>query len=276
MIRRFFYILFILSSGIATAQDLPAYYELPHQRVNPVGYPMQHRWYVGLEGFLRSDQGVLTSSLGGLITSRPSVTKASWTALVGYSFQDRFHAEAGYSHAAIHNQLSLVVAPQPYDFTFKNESNAAVIRLKARLFSTTKPKEKAGFWITGGAWLVPNSGKYVDGFIMEGYRFSRFHTDTISLVSQTQTATRLTPLLEVGIEYNVRLSNRFDLGFYGRKLWGFRPSIYTDLTYSENNVQTETSKLTANGTGWSFGLALRYTYSFKRYLQSVYALQGRH
>ncbi|MDQ1089210.1 hypothetical protein [Siphonobacter sp. SORGH_AS_1065] len=276
MIRRFFFLLFLLSSLAARAQEIPTYYELPHRRINPVQNPMRHRWYLGLEGFLRSDQGVLTSSLGGLITSQPSVTKASWSVLVGYSYRDRWNVEAGYARAPIHNQLTLVIAPQPYDFTFKNESHAAVIRLKAKLFSTTQPKEKAGFWLTGGAWLVPNSGKYVDGFIMEGYRFSRFHTDTISLLSQTHTAMQVTPLLELGVEYNVRLSNRLEMGFYGRKLWGFRPSIYTDLTYSENNVQTQTSKLTGNGTGWSFGLALRYTYSFKRTMANVYALKGRY
>jgi len=276
MLRRFFSILILLSSSTVHAQEIPTYYELPHRRTNPVSNPMQHRWYLGLEGFLRSDQGLLTSTIDGLITSRPSVTKATWSALIGYSYQDKFNVEAGYSHAAIHNQLTLVIAPQPYDFTFKNESNAAVVRLKAKLFSTTKPKEKAGFWITGGAWLIPNSGKYVDGFIMEGYRVSRFHTDTISLLSQTRTATQLTPLVELGIEYNVRLSNRMEMGFYGRKLWGFQPSIYTDLTYSENNVETQTSKLTGNGTGWSFGLALRYTYSFKRSVKSVYALSGKY
>ncbi|WP_420156128.1 hypothetical protein [Siphonobacter sp.] len=239
--------------------------------------PMLHRWYLGLEGFTRTDQSTLTNSLDGLVTAA-SVNRASWSALIGYAYRDAWVLEGGYARMPIHNQLTLVTAPQSVAFTFTNESHAAMLRFKRRLFQTGKRKNQAGLWLTAGAYIVPSSGKYVDGFIMEGYRYRRFQTapDTLLLLSQTETAKRTTGMLELGLEYNVRLSNRLEMGFYGRKIWGLQKALVTEMIYSENSVQTQSSRITATGTGWSLGLALRYTYSFRRSMKSVYDLHGKY
>ncbi|MFT4032861.1 MAG: hypothetical protein QM669_10620 [Siphonobacter sp.] len=238
--------------------------------------PSSERWYISLEGFTRKDVNQLSNTIDGLITTNPG-NKAGWGATVGVVLKDVWNVELGYMNSPIHNPLVILSDPV-YQFNYKNESNAAVLRLKRQVVSTGRTKNQSGFWISVGGWLVPNSGKIIDAFQLYGYSYSnQFQTvpDTLRLYSQTQTSKQITGMVEAAVEYNVRISNRFDLGFYYRHYWGLGTSLSTDLRLTENSTNDQTARITADGTGWSLGLAIRYTYSLKRKNLSAYELRGK-
>ncbi|SDM47830.1 hypothetical protein [Siphonobacter aquaeclarae] len=270
----FFCVLAGFSCAAQEVPEIPEYYSpVKSQRLKAprMEEEVLHRWYVNAEGFIRTDNSTLSNTFNDLISSG-SVNKSGWGVLVGYSFREVWAAEAGYSPSPIHNQLTISNSPRDFVFTYKNDSRAIIGRVKRQLFSTGRVKNRSGFWISGGAWLIPNAGTTVDGFEIDGYLYKRGqqHPDTVQITSLTKTATSMTALLELGLEYNVRLSNRLGLGFYYRHLWGMGNSMSTHLTYTVNHANTTTSDIKADGSGWSLGLSLRYTYSLKRDIRGAY------
>lgn len=270
--------LFSVLTGFSCAAqevpEIPEYYSpVKSQRVRTprMEEQVQHRWYLNAEGFTRTDNSALTNTFHDLISSGP-VSKSGWGVLVGYSYREVWAAEVGYSPSPIHNQLTISNSPRDFIFTYKNDSRAVIGRIKRRLFSTGKVKNRSGFWISGGAWLIPNAGTTVDGFEINGYLYKRGQRqpDTVQVTSLTKTASSMTALLELGLEYNVQISNRLGFGAYYRHLRGMGNSMTTHLTYTENRTNTATSDIRADGSGWSLGLSLRYTYSLKRDLRGGY------
>ena len=104
---------------------------------------------------------------------------------------------------------------------------------------------------------------------------ARQQPDTLRLLSQTRTGTRMTTMAELGAEYNVRLSNTVDLGFSVRKFWGLGSSIVTDVDYTVNNVLAQQAQLRGTGTGMSYGVTLRYTYAIRRNFPSALEVRGK-
>lgn len=276
------FLAFILPA-IASAQSLYDYYLPGKERRNLEkmsfrnGYTVTERWYLSGEGFLRTDNSRLDNSFGGLIGTRP-VTRAGWSAIIGFTNQDRWGMEWGYARSPINSSLTLNSQPA-YTIRLENEKNGLLVRSRYMILSTSRKDRRSGFWLTAGAWLIPNSGSIKNRFTLDGlgYRGFRQAPDTLLLISRTATNREPSGLLELGLEYNVRLSGRWDMGMVVRRNWGVGNSLATDLTYRINNQPYQTASLRANGNGTTVGLAIRYTYSARYNIKtkSLYELQGK-
>ncbi|CAN5646734.1 hypothetical protein BH09BAC4_BH09BAC4_16300 [soil metagenome] len=280
------YLLFFLL-GLAVlpacGQGVADYYRLPAQEhqykrlVTRYGGPqIRDRWYVALEGFVKTDHAQLDNSINGLLES-DRVAKASWGVVVGLALRERWMIEGGYSRLPIHTQVSVRSISSPLVFRYMNGQNAFVLRGKRLVLSTSKSWLRSGFWLSGGLWAVTNSGEQEGVFSLisygkQGYRESR---DTLRLSGRTHTNTQLTALAEVGAEYNVRLSNSVDLGISARKFFGFANSINTNVTYTVNGKPFQEAQLQGTGSGMSYGMTLRYTFATRRTAPNVMEVRGK-
>ncbi|MFD2933197.1 hypothetical protein [Spirosoma flavum] len=280
------YLLYVLLGLVVLpvcGQGVTDYYRLPvrdHQYnrlLMRYGGPyVQSRWYVALDGFVRTDRAKLDNSFNGLIESN-LVGKLGWGAVIGWSYRERWAIEGGYTRMPIHSQISISNAGSPLVFRYGSAQNAFVLRGKRLMVSTSKPWLRSGFWLTGGMWLVPNSGHQEGRFSLIGYRYydHKETADTLRLTSQTQANTQITALAEVGAEYNVRLSNAIDLGVSVRKFWGLGNALTTDVTYSVNHKYSQQAQLQGAGTGLSYGVSLRYTFAIRRNLSNALDIKGK-
>lgn len=280
------YLLFVLL-GLAVlpvcGQGVTDYYQAPDRGHNynrlltRYGGPaIQNRWYVALDGFIRTDRAQLDNSFNGLIESN-RVTQAGWGAVLGWMHRERWAVEAGYARMPVHTQVSVVNAISPLSFRYTNNQSAFVLRGKRLILSTSKPWLRSGFWLSGGLWGVPNSGQKEGDFLLSGsqYQNVREIRASVQLAGHTYTNAQLSTLAEVGAEYNVRLSRAVDLGFSVRKFFGFSNSITTDVSYVVNKTAVQQARLQGDGTGMSFGTTLRYTFSTSRKLTNVLEVQGK-
>ncbi|GAB3497550.1 hypothetical protein GCM10027341_17800 [Spirosoma knui] len=284
MIKRYFlYFLLGLVALPACGQNVADYYRLPDRSqqydrlLSRYGGPtIRDRWYVALDGFLRTDKAGLDNSFNGLIQS-DRVTKFGGSVVIGWAYRERWMVEGGYARTPIHTQVSVSNGNSPLVFRYTNDRNAFVLRGKRLLLSTSGPWLRSGFWVSGGMWLIPNNGQQEGRFLLVGYNYhGRQETpDTLRLNSQTQTNSRMSVLAEVGAEYNIRLSNKVDLGLSARKYWGLGNSITTDVAYSVNQTLMQRAQLQGTGTGMSYGFTLRYTYAMRRNLTKVLDVQGK-
>lgn len=284
MIKRYFlYFLLGLVALPALGQSVADYYRLPdrsqqYQRLlTRYGGPhIRDRWYVALDGFLRTDKATLDNSFNGLIQS-DRVTKIGGSAVIGWAYRERWMVEAGYARMPIHTQVSVTSASSPLVFNYTNDRNAFVLRGKRLLLSTSGRWLRSGFWVSGGMWLIPNNGQQEGRFSLIGYNYHgrRETPDTLRLNSYTQTSSSTTAMAELGAEYNVRLTNNLDLGISARKFWGLGSSITTDVVYSVNRALIQQAQLKGSGTGMSFGFTLRYTYAIHRNTPNVLEVQGK-
>ena len=240
------------------------------------GPHIRDRWYVTLDGFVRTDRAQIDNSLNGLIESDP-VAKVGVGAVMGWTYRERWAVEGGYARMPIHTQVSVRNGVSPLEYRYTNGRDAFVLRGKRLVLSTSGPWLRSGFWVSGGLWLVPNGGQSEGSFALRGYRYrGRGESpDTLNLLSQTRTGTRMTTMAELGAEYNVRLSDNIDLGFSVRKSWGLATSIITDVNYTVNQTLMQQAQLKGTGTGMSYGVTLRYTYSMRRNLPNALKVRGK-
>ncbi|UHG89520.1 hypothetical protein [Spirosoma oryzicola] len=217
-------------------------------------------WYVSAEGGLRSDISRSSNSFGGLV-SNSTPTKVVWSVLVGYTYRNAWSLEAGYTRAPTHLNITIASNPEPLVFNYLNNGYGIPIRLKRRLGSGKQAANGTGFWVTGGAWLTPNGNSQTGDFKLIGYSYgSRNRVDTIRLSNTTAVFKSITGIAELGLDYAARLSPSLELGGYVRKYWGLGNALKSDLTYTVNNRSTEHATITADGSGWGFGITLRYIY----------------
>lgn len=218
-------------------------------------------WYITTEGGFRSDASTLTNSLDGLVRNVTQV-KASGSVLLGYTYRNAWAAEAGYAYAPIHLNITITNGQAPLIFNYQNSGHGIPLRLKRRIGLGSQAANGTGFWLTAGAWLIPNGNQPMDNFRLIGYssRNRGNRTDTVRLTNNTVIANHVTGLAELGIDYSVRLSSFVELGTYVRKYWGLGQALRSDLTYTVNNASAQQAIFTADGTGWSVGVALRYIY----------------
>lgn len=283
MKRYLLYVLLGLAVLPACGQGVTDYYRLPDRGaqydrlVTRYGGPsIRNRWYVALDGFIRTDRAQLDNSFNGLIES-DRVTKAGWSAVVGWSYRERWAVEAGYARMPVHTQVLVVNASSPLIFRYTNNQNAFVLRGKRLVLSTSKPWLRSGFWLSGGLWGVPNKGQQEGNFVIAGYRYQNIREtrDPVQLKGRTYTNAQLSTLAEVGAEYTVRLSPVLDLGFSVRKFFGLSNSITTDVAYVVNQTPIQQAQLQGSGTGMSYGTTLRYTLRTRRTPSNVMDVQGK-
>ena len=218
-------------------------------------------WYLGAEGGFRSDGSMLNNSLNGLVKNA-TLTKGVWSVLMGYTYHNAWAVEAGYTRAPIHLNITIANGQTPLVFNYQNSGYGIPLRLKRRIGSGKQAANGTGFWFTVGAWLIPNGNGQMRDFRLIGYstRNRGSRPDTLRLNNSTTTSNQLTGLAEAGVDYAVRLSPFLELGCYVRKYWGLGSALRSDLVYTVNNTSEQNASITADGSGWGLGLALRYIY----------------
>ncbi|MBD2752452.1 hypothetical protein [Spirosoma validum] len=284
MMKRY---LLIILLGLAVfpvcGQGVTDYYRAPDQGqqysrllTRYGGSTIQNRWYVALEGFVRTDRAQLDNSFNGLIES-DRVTRLGGSAVIGWVYRERWAVEAGYAQMPIHTQVSVVEASSPLTFRYTNAHSAFVLRGKRLVLSTSKPWLRSGFWLSGGLWGIPNNGQREGSFSISGTRYLNMRETRVpvQLVGHTSVNGQPTTLAEVGAEYAIRLSSAVDLGFSVRKFFGLGNSITTDVSYAEKQGPVQQAQLQGDGTGMSYGTTLRYTFSTRRKMTSVLDVQGK-
>ena len=282
MIKYYLCILFGVALLPVCGQGVADYYRTPDHSLRYDRLLMRYggphildRWYVSLDGFVRTDRARIDNSINGLIES-DRVAKVGIGAVIGWVYRERWAVEGGYARMPIHTQVSVRNGVTPLVYRYTNGRDAFVLRGKRLILSTSGPWLRSGFWLSGGLWLVPNGGQSEGSFALKGYRYRGRgeSSDTLQLTSQTRTGTRMTTMAELGAEYNVRLSNNVDLGFSARKFWGLASSISTDVNYTVNDRLMQQAQLRGAGTGMSYGVTLRYTYAIRRNFPNALEVRG--
>lgn len=221
--------------------------------------------YISAEGGFRSDGSTLSNSFDGLIRN-PTSTKAAWSVLAGYTYRNAWAIEVGYAYAPTHLNITIENGSSDFEFTYQTAGHAIPLRVKRRIGSGRQAKNGTGFWVSAGAWLIPASGNQTDELKFSGYITSNRgrRVDTLQLLVNSTSINRVSGLAELGVDYATRLSSTLELGFYVRKYWGLSDVYRSDLAYVINRVENQRAAMVANGSGWGFGIALRYLYE-KRY-----------
>ncbi|GAB3340985.1 hypothetical protein GCM10027299_54870 [Larkinella ripae] len=247
---------------------------------------IRERWYVGMDGFFRTDRSQLNQTFDGLISTK-ATTQTGWSALIGWVGNERWAVEGGYARSPIHNTLVVGEGANALDLQFENNKHGFVVRGK-RLMRFGSRSRKSGLWLGAGFWVVPNNGQQLSSFIVEGYQYrgsggslgrrtNRVQLDTIQLFGVTRLSPTLTGLAEASAEYTVKLGGRTELSLFARKVWGLGNIITTNLLYSVNSGASQPAVLRSDGSGWSVGVSIRYVYALRydlRNMPGIFNLRG--
>lgn len=263
----FTFFFFMLLTFQSLAQGLVDYYQTggvpSRKKQNELqmrfGPYLAPQWYLMTEGFVRRDNGKLDQSLNGLLTAS-TVTRLGWSIGGGVTFRNKWAVEAGIAQSPIHNKARINSRP-PVSIVTQGDPGSVFLRGKWAVLSTSKHWYRSGFWVTGGAWAIPNKGDQKEPFSVTGYSHRGFDAvDKMTLTSRAQTSSNLTGLLELGLEYQVRLSKRVELGAFARHNWGLGDALTTDISYTLNDRSMGQTTLRARGNGASYGLTMRYIF----------------
>jgi hypothetical protein len=266
--------LFILLVFIQSfAQDTDTYYQKIYTR--PLGTKaynaesllkrfgdvrIRNRWYFGADGFVRKDRNSIDNDFDGLIGTE-SPTVSAWSVVTGWVHRETWTVEAEYARSAVHNML-VIHGDNPMRYTLENDKNVLMVRGKMRLLFAKQEIRRSAFWIGVGAGVIPNSGREKDYMEFYGYRDRgrRLGVDTLFVSSDTRVSPTATGLAEASAEYVIKVAKAVDISLFARRQWGFGNSLTTDLRYKINHVEVQQAKIEGDGTGWSFGLSLRYVF----------------
>ena len=166
---------------------------------------IRERWYIGGEGFFRMDKGQLDQTFNGLISTK-ATTQTGWSAVVGWVDNERWAIEGGYARSPIHNTLVVGSGSNALDLRFENNKNGFVVRGKRLMRFGNRAARRSGLWLGAGLWMVPNNGRRVSSFLVEGYSYSgsgggfgrttRNRVDTIQIFGETSLSSHLSGMAE--------------------------------------------------------------------------------
>ncbi|OIN56407.1 hypothetical protein [Arsenicibacter rosenii] len=238
------------------------------------------RWYVGFDGFLRTDKGSLSQTFNGLVSTK-AVSQLGWSAMFGWVGREKWAAEIGYARSAVHT-LFIINQQSPLRIQADNDRQGIVFRGRRLMRFSQLPQlggAKGGLWLGLGVWLLPNAPKDPSVVHLIGYssRTPRSRPDTLRLVSNTTISPHVTGMVEASAEYIANLGGRTEMSVFVRKNRGLGSSLTTNLTYQVNSNEQQQAWLRGTGTGWSVGIVLRYSYGRQydlRRMHRVGDLQG--
>jgi hypothetical protein len=227
------------------------------------GVRFRNRWYIGIDGFVRTDKNTINNTFNGLIDTK-SGSKYGYSVSLGWVNQEKWTLELEYARSPVHNIL-VINGYYPAEFKIENEKNNIAFRAKRRLLfgNGNSSVRRPAFWVSAGAGIVPNSGKQTEYLEFEGYvrRGRQPIPDTLYMRSESRTNQGLTGFADVTAEYIVKLARGLDLSVYGRKRWGLGNSMTTRLGYYVNKVEMQQATIKGDGRGWALGVSLRYVFS---------------
>lgn len=226
---------------------------------------IRSRWYLGADLFGRSDITSLDNNYEYLFKTFPASTvDLSFSGQVGWIFREQLAVEGGYARSKIHNTAVLNTTNKG-GFKFSNEGNAFFLRTKFLVEFEKMGLRRPGLWIGGGIWGVPNSGGERDP---RGYMITRYDNrggaDTIYVSSKTTIGSDWTYGLEASAEFAFKVNEWADAAFFIRRHWGRGTAITTELTYADNKKVNDTGFLKSDGTGWNFGISIRFMTGIRR------------
>lgn len=219
---------------------------------------VENRWYFAGEGVVRTDQNKINNTLDGLLSTR-SVTGAGWGASVGWVSKEQWGVEVSYLRAAIHT-IMVVSSTYPLEYKIANDKNYLTIRGKRRLLFGKSMQPRSAFWISAGISAIPNSGRQKEVIDLIGYARRGRQEDTLRLQGEGRVSNGVTGVVDLGLEYAIKAGKKMEVSLYTRRQWGLGTSVKTIMNYTVNRENQGTSVITANGTGWTFGIGVRYNF----------------
>lgn len=276
--------LFFYLTASLRAQDQPAGEEKYYTPENPLFTPsfekqrfrnqakkqvdqikVLSRWYLGADLYGRTDFSSLDNNYRYLFKSQTAhTTDFSFAGVVGWIFREQLAIEGGYAHSKIHNTAILNTTNRG-GFKFANDGNAFFLRTKFLIEFEKMGLRRPGLWFGAGAWAVPNSGGKRDprAYIIYHYN-NQGGSDTTYVSSKTTIGSDWTYGLEASAEYAFKVNEWADMAIFLRRQWGYGTAISTELTYADNQKVNDTGFITSDGTGWSFGVSIRFMTGIRR------------
>lgn len=263
-----FLFIFLLSHGVAKAQDPNDEYYIPSKKKkvypwikNPQLDVVPLKYYIGVEGGFRTDFNTLTNTLDGLIGSLNAPTNP-WGVTVGALYQNRWMFETGYYRTNVEMITQVNVRGVP-DFRWQTKYTAIPLRVKRKLISIGKIEKESGFyWEVGTLAFLPAKDEQIGSFTFKALRTlgQGIPPDTLTLNQKTTVNGGAKLLLETGLDLNIKLLPRWDIGLYGRATLGLGEIIRGDASFSGKSITGLNAVQTARGNGYYFGMSIRYSY----------------
>lgn len=263
-----FVFIFLLSYGFVAAQDPNDEYYIPSKKKKT--YPwiknsqldvVPLKYYLGIEGGFRKDLNTLSNNLDGLIGNINPLTNP-WGVLVGAMYQNRWMFETGYYRTNVEMITQVNVRGVP-DFRWQTKYTAIPLRAKRKLLSIGKIEKESGFyWEVGTLAFLPAKDEQIGSFTFRALRSlgQGIPADTLTLNQKTTVNGGAKLLLETGLDLNIKLLPRWDIGFYGRATLGLGEILRGEATFSGKTISTLNALHTARGNGYYFGMSIRYNY----------------
>jgi hypothetical protein len=224
-----------------------------------------NRWYLGADVFGRTDISSLDNNYRYLfISQNASTTDVSFGGTVGWIFREQLALEGGYAYSKIHNRAVLNTTNKG-GFKFANNGSAFFLRSKVLIEFEKTGLRRPGLWLGAGVWAVPNAGgeREPRAYIIY-HQDGRGNSDTTYVSSKTTLSNQWTYGVEASAEYTFKVSEWSDASIFLRRHWGYGKAISTELTYADNKKVIDTGFIESDGTGWNFGIAIRFMTGIKR------------
>lgn len=234
----------------------------------------QSYYYGGLEGGLTHSATKLENDLTGYLSSRPGFEDAYWNGVLGYSHNDRWQLEAGYTEIPFNAGLYLNTSGIPTPFRWRYVQKAIPVRFKWRLFKIGSVKKVSGLYITGGiVYLFQNSETRLGGFGISGRRRipntqpTKF--DSVSVENETSITGKPKIGIELGLEFVGRVSKSVQVIISLRTLYSSNPLVSNSKLVINQKLEAQSS-LDLKPLSYQLGFGLRYLYGFKQLKQPEY------
>lgn len=238
---------------------------------NPALEVIPLKYFFSLEGAVRQDKTELSNTLGNLI-QKQDAGSSPWGLMIGAMYNNRWLFETGYYSNAV--QSYTYVTPRSFNappFRWKAKLNSIPLRVKRKLFSIGRFEKESGFyWEVGAMGLIPDNAGRIGSFTYKGLvlKGAGLAADTVFLKNQTYAKDGLKILIETGLDLNVKLARGLDVGFFVRGTLGFSNILESQMSFSGAGYQTLTAIQNSKGTGYYFGMNIRYNYLFREQYKS--------
>ena len=249
MRKVYLFLIFFSYLSVAQAQDPNNEYYVPTKSrkiypwiKNPQLDVIPLKYYLSVEGGYRKDYTTLSNTLSNIIANN-NADSNPWGVLIGAMYNNKWMFETGYYRTNIEAGTDVNIRGVP-GFRWQTKYTTLPLRVKRKLLSIGKIEKESGFyWEAGAQVLMPAQAERLGS-----YKFSALYStgqgmpfDTLILYHQTFVRGGMKVLLETGLDLNVKLLPRWDVGFYCRGTFGFADIIYGEASFSGKPINRASS-----------------------------------